>query len=162
MNGVPIRAGGPADVEPCLDLWTAACAARDGQAFPGVAARARPKFDSGIAFFVAGERERVDGFVLATRPGTGMATDPEDAAVVGLLAVDPALHGEGRGRALLRAVVDRLSELGHEQAVLHALLDNIGAIQLYESEGWVAQGSVYEHSLLKRPLRTFARPLPLS
>lgn len=89
-----------------------------------------------------------------------MATDPEDAAVVGLLAVDPSLHGEGRGRALLRAITDGLSGLGHEQAVLHALLDNTGAIQLYESEGWIAQGSVYEHSLLKRPLRTFARSLP--
>jgi len=159
MNRVPMRTGGPDDVERCIEIWTAACAARDGQAFPGVADRARPKFDSSIAFFVTGGRERVDGFVLATRPGSGMAADPEDAAVVGLLAVDPSLHGEGRGRALLRAVTDRLSELGHEQAVLHALLDNTGAIQLYESEGWLAQGSAYEHSLLKRPLRTFARSL---
>jgi len=154
-----MRAGGPDDVERCIEIWTAACAARDGQAFPGVADRARPKFDNSIAFIVTGGREHVNGFVLATRPGSGMTTDPKNAVVVGLLAVDPALHGEGRGRALLRALTDSLSELGHEQAVLHALLDNTGAIQLYESEGWVAQGPAYEHSLLKRPLKTFARSL---
>jgi len=154
-----MRSGGPDDVERCIEIRTAACAARDGQALPGVADRARPKFHSNIAFIVTGDREQLDGFVLATRPGSGMTTDPKNAAVVSLLAVDPALHGEGRGRALLRAVTDSLSGLGHEQAVLHALLDNPGAVQLYESEGWLAQGSAYEHSLLKRPLRTFARSL---
>ena len=162
MNDVPIRAGGPDDIERCLQIWTTACAARDGRAFPGVADRARPKFDERIVFLVAGDQGRVDGFVLATRPGTGMVTDPVDAAVVGLLAVDPASLGEGRGRALLRAVTAELAGRGHEQAVLHALVDNQAAITLYESEGWVPRGAAYEHSLLKRPTRTFARPLPLA
>ncbi len=90
-----------------------------------------------------------------------MRTDPEDAAVVGLLAVAPGQQARGLGRVLLRAVTDCLFDLGYKQAVLHALVDNAPAVRLYESQGWVAVGEEYEHSLLKRPLRTFARALPV-
>ncbi|MFD3444413.1 GNAT family N-acetyltransferase [Microbacteriaceae bacterium 4G12] len=88
-----------------------------------------------------------------------MPTDPEEAAVVGLLAVAPGRKAHGIGRVLLRAATDRLSGLGYKRAVLHALVDNAQAVRLYESEGWVAVGAEYEHLLLKRPSRTFARAL---
>jgi hypothetical protein len=39
-----IRTPSPSDAEACVSLWVAACAARDGTAFPGVAERARAKF----------------------------------------------------------------------------------------------------------------------
>jgi len=91
-----------------------------------------------------------------------MPTDPEGAAVVGLLAVAPERQTHGLGRALLRAATDRLSHLGYVQAVLHALIDNAPAVRLYESEGWEALGAEYEHPLLKRPLRTFTRSLRLT
>jgi predicted N-acetyltransferase YhbS len=55
-----------------------------------------------------------------------MQTDPEDAAVVGLLAVAPRQQTRGLGRVLLQAVTDRLSNLGYKQAVRNALLDNRG------------------------------------
>jgi hypothetical protein len=42
---------------------------------------------------------------------------------------------------------------------LHALLDNVAAVGLYESEGWVAAGDPFEHSLLKRPTQRFDRLL---
>ncbi|WIB65774.1 GNAT family N-acetyltransferase [Curtobacterium sp. MCBD17_040] len=137
----------------------AACADRDGQAHEGVAERARPKFDHSISWLLAVNGEQVNGFVLATGPGSGMRTDPEDAAVVGLLAVDPAQQAGGVGRALLRAATDQLAALHYSRAVLHALVDNTPAVHLYESEGWRALGEEYEHTLLHRPLRTFARDL---
>ena len=156
-----LRPATSADVGACVALWVAACADRDGQAFPGVAERARPKFGRSISGFVA---EQVDGtlggFVLATAPGSGLPSDPTDAAVLGLLAVAPAAQGRGLARALIRHVTDQLAELGHPRVVLHALLDNAAALRLYESEGWEAVGEPFEHSLLRRPMRTYGRDLP--
>lgn len=164
-----LRRAVPADVEACLAVWVAACAARDGQAFDGVAERARPKFGAGVVWLVADApvvdgpdgdgRRGVDGFVLATRPGSGLPGDPEDAPVVGLLATRPGAQARGLGRALLREATRQLGALGHHRVVLHALLDNVAAVGLYESEGWVAAGDPFEHSLLKRPTQRFDRLL---
>lgn len=154
-----IRPAAAADIDQCIAIWVDACATRDGRAFPGVAERARPKFDGNAAWFVAGPTDDVEGFVLATAPGSGEPSDPEDAAIVGLLAVAPGQQTRGLGRALLGAATDELSQRGYRRAVLHALLDNTPAVRLYESEGWVAVGEEYEHSLLKRPMRTFERLL---
>ncbi|WP_277960150.1 GNAT family N-acetyltransferase [Frigoribacterium faeni] len=164
-----LRCAVPADVEACLAVWVAACAARDGQAFDGVAERARPKFGAGVVWLVAdapvvdgpdvdGPRG-VDGFVLATRPCSGLPGDPEDAPVIGLLATRSGAQARGLGRALLREATRRLGALGHRRVVLHALLDNVAAVGLYESEGWVAAGDPFEHSLLKRPTQRFDRLL---
>lgn len=154
-----LRAGHPDDAEACLAVWVEACASRDGRAHDGVADRARPKFDGAVAWLVATDDREIDGFVLATGPGSGLPSDPPESAVLGLLAVSPGRQTHGLGRGLLRAATDRLSELGYEQAVLHALIDNVLAVRLYESEGWTAIGAEYEHSLLKRPMRTYARSL---
>jgi ribosomal protein S18 acetylase RimI-like enzyme len=154
-----LRAGVRSDTEVCVAIWVEACAARDGRAYDGVADRARAKFDKSITWLVAAHGEETEGFVLATFPGTGMPTDPPDAAVVGLLAVSPSQQTRGLGRALLDAATHHLAQLGYAQAVLHALVDNAPAVQLYESQGWVAMGVEYEHPLLKRPMRTFARSL---
>lgn len=154
-----LRCAVAADLEACLAIWVAACAARDGQAFAGVAERARPKFDAGVVWLVADGVDGVDGFVLATRPGSGLPADPPDAPVLGLLATRPGAQARGLGRALLREATARLGSLGHERAVLHALLDNVAAVGLYESEGWAAAGEPFEHSLLKRPSHRFERVL---
>lgn len=154
-----LRAGASSDIEQCVALWVDACAVRDGRSIGGIADRARPKFDRSIGWIVASSGEQIDGFVLATAPGSGMPTDPPDAAVVGLLAVQPSQQARGLGRTLLQAIGRHLSDAGYRQAVLHALLDNHPALGLYRSEGWTAVGDEYEHSLLKRPLRTFSRDL---
>nr|WP_249407837.1 GNAT family N-acetyltransferase [Frigoribacterium sp. CFBP 8759] len=88
-----------------------------------------------------------------------MPGDPEDAPVIGLLATGPGAQARGLGRALLREATRRLGALGHRRVVLHALLDNVTAVGLYESEGWVAAGDPFEHSLLKRPTQRFDRLL---
>ncbi|KQN41327.1 GNAT family N-acetyltransferase [Frigoribacterium sp. Leaf44] len=154
-----LRCAVPADLEACLTVWVAACAARDWQAFDGVAERARPKFGAGVVWLVADGVDGVDGFVLATRPGSGLPADPADAPVLGLLAAGPGAQARGLGRALLREATARLALLGYQRAVLHALLDNVAAVGLYESEGWVAAGDPFEHSLLKRPTQRFDRLL---
>ncbi|MBD8537792.1 GNAT family N-acetyltransferase [Frigoribacterium sp. CFBP 8751] len=154
-----LRCAVPADLEACLTVWVAACAARDGQAFDGVAERARPKFGAGVVWLVADGVDGADGFVLATRPGSGLPADPADAPVLGLLAAGPGAQARGLGRALLREATARLALLGYQRAVLHALLDNVAAVGLYESEGWVAAGDPFEHSLLKRPTQRFDRLL---
>nr|WP_249408788.1 GNAT family N-acetyltransferase [Frigoribacterium sp. CFBP 8751] len=154
-----MRCAVPADLEACLTVWVAACAARDGQAFDGVAERARPKFGAGVVWLVADGVDGADGFVLATRPGSGLPADPADAPVLGLLAAGPGAQARGLGRALLREATARLALLGYQRAVLHALLDNVAAVGLYESEGWVAAGDPFEHSLLKRPTQRFDRLL---
>lgn len=155
----PLRSGTRADIEACVDLWVGACAVRDGQAFDGVGERARKKFDRSVSWLIAGAAGQVDGFTLATAPGSGMPTDPSQAAVVGLLAVDPNRQARGLGRILLHGVSRQLRIAGYEQAVLHALLDNRAALALYEAEGWVAVGDSFSHSLLGRPVQTFARTL---
>ncbi|MCS5732318.1 GNAT family N-acetyltransferase [Herbiconiux daphne] len=155
-----VRSGMRHDVAACVSTWVSACAARDGHAFDGVAERARPKFDDAIVWLVAGDAEDVDGFVLVTAPGSGTTDDPIDAAVVGLLAVRPDRQARGLGRALLLAAQQQLVHLGHERAVLHTLDDNAAALRLYESEGWRPYGDPFEHTLLKRPARTYIRDLP--
>lgn len=154
-----MRPGAAADVEACVAVWVAACAARDGRAVDGVAERARPKFDAALVWLVVDGSDGIEGFVLATRPGSGLPGDPVDAPVLGLLATRPGAQTRGTGRSLLRAATRELAARGHERVVLHVLLDNVGAVRLYESEGWAAAGVPFEHSLLKRPTQRFERVL---
>lgn len=158
-SAITLRAGTPSDIEQCVALWVDACAVRDGRPIDGIADRARPKFERSIGWIIAFSGEQVEGFVLATAPGSGMPTDPPHAAVVGLLAVSPRRQAHGVGRTLLQAITRQLAEAGYGQAVLHALLDNQPALGLYQSEGWRPVGDAYEHSLLKRPMRTYSRVL---
>ncbi|KQO60021.1 GNAT family N-acetyltransferase [Curtobacterium sp. Leaf261] len=154
-----IRVSGRADLDACVALWVAACADRDGRAIDGVADRARPKFEDRVLWLTAWQGARLDGFLLATEPGSGMPTDPDGAVVVALLAVAPGHQTRGLGRALLRSATDSLAGLGYEHAVLHALEENVVATHLYRSEGWEALGPTRTHSLLGRPVRTFTRSL---
>ncbi|WP_119868658.1 GNAT family N-acetyltransferase [Frondihabitans sp. 762G35] len=159
-TAIRLRNAEMSDREACVALWVAACGVRDGRAVPGVGDRARLKFDRAVAWTVA-EREDgvIVGFALATPAGSGLLSDPPDAAVVGLLAVDPAAQGTGAGRLLLSRITADLAGLHFEQAVLHVLVDNRVAVGLYESAGWVPLGPTTEHSLLERPVQTYVRGL---
>lgn len=155
-----LRPGTVADIGACLALWVQACTVRDGQAVPGVAERARPKLDRPESWVVATSLEGVvTGFAVATAPGSGIATDPVDAAVVGLLAVSPSVQGGGLGGRLLAAMADDLASRGQVRAVLHVLVDNHRAVRLYESQGWVPWGEVFPHTLLGRPVQSYTLDL---
>lgn len=155
-----LREGRSVDTAACVELWVAACAFRDGHQYSGVAERARPKFENAAAWIVAERRPgAIVGFALATRPGSGVASDPPSAVVLGLLAVDPQEQGSGLGRELLSAITSAVAALGHMQAVLHVLAQNDSAVRLYEAAGWTSEGPTFEHSLLKRPFQTYVRDL---
>ncbi|UFS60819.1 GNAT family N-acetyltransferase [Subtercola endophyticus] len=162
MSAVPVpdspslRPADLGDRTECVALWVQACAERDGQAYPGVAERAAPKFDDRVAWIVAEHPAgEIVGFALATKPGSADQSDPPAAAVLGLLAVDPHVQMAGLGRKLLAKITGELADLGFEQAVLHVLSENTAAIRLYESAGWMPVGPPIEHSLLKRPSQTY-------
>ncbi|GAA4154480.1 hypothetical protein GCM10022286_02150 [Gryllotalpicola daejeonensis] len=159
MTEAPLRAGRNDEVRACVDLWTRACAARDGTAVAGVAERARAKFDRRVAWVVAGAPGELQGFALATAPGSGASIDPPEAAVLGLLAVDPRAQANGLGRRLLYEIDGVLSEAGYRQAVLHVLTENLAAVRLYESAGWRPVGPAFEHSLLRRPFQSYVLDL---
>ena len=159
--GTVLRTGTPTDTATCLALWIEACATRDGVAIAGVADRARPKFNNAETWIVADSTDDgILGFVLATTPGRGLPGDPPDAPVVGLIAVAPRAQGRGLGSDLMTAVADDLARAGHKRAVLHVLTDNHSAVRLYAGAGWRPLGTLFEHTLLKRPTQTYVLELP--
>lgn len=154
------RDGAANDMQGCLALWVAACAVRDGETIGGVAERARAKFEDPECWILIEQRAvGCLGFVLATRPGSGLPTDPPGAPVVALLAVRPAAQGNGLGAILLSAVAIELARRDHRRAVLHVLAENHTAVRLYERKGWRALGEPFQHSLLKRPTQTYVLDL---
>jgi ribosomal protein S18 acetylase RimI-like enzyme len=161
-DGFMLRDGAAADESGCVELWVAACAARDGVAVLGVAERARAKFTEPECWIVAEDEGAMLGFVLGLKPATGLATDPTDAPIVGLLAVVPHVQGRGLGRILLAALMSRLGQAGHKQAVLHVLTDHYAAVHLYEGTGWRPVGDPFPHSLLGRTTQTYLREIESS
>jgi GNAT superfamily N-acetyltransferase len=150
------RDGTANGVEACLALWVAACAARDGEAIRGVDERVRPKFEHPACWILADQPATGTlGFVLATKPGNGLPTDPADAPVVALLAVAPAAQGSGLGGVLLSAVAVELARRDHRHSVLHVLAENHTAVRLDERKGWRPLGEPFQHSLLRRPTHTY-------
>ena len=64
----------------------------------------------------------------------------EEVAVVHLLAVRQGYRNRGLSRELLRASLDRAQEMGMRTARLDATSNNLPAIALYKSEGFVVVG----------------------
>lgn len=63
----------------------------------------------------------------------------EPVGEVYVLGVDPAMQGTGLGRALLRAGLRHLYARGCRQSILYVDCASVGAVKLYESEGFVTQ-----------------------
>lgn len=55
--------------------------------------------------------------------------------------LDPSHWGRGLGRALLREVTQALADSDYRYAVLWVAPENVRARGLYESEGWIDDGS---------------------
>ena len=166
-SSVVVRAA-TADEDPaCVDVWTAAVAARDGvPEDSAVRVRAEAKFQvPRVACLVASASPApssggLDGFVLVTAPGTGRPTDPSDAAYLSLLAVRPDVQARGVGRALLVAAVEAAAAAGHAAVVLHALDDNLPALRLYEAAGFRPTGVTFPHALTGRRTATYVVGMP--
>jgi ribosomal protein S18 acetylase RimI-like enzyme/predicted nuclease with RNAse H fold len=65
------------------------------------------------------------------------------------LAVDPARQGEGIGGALLDAGIERARQQGRRKVTLRVLGGNDGALRLYESRGFVIEGTLRGAFLLE-------------
>jgi ribosomal protein S18 acetylase RimI-like enzyme len=66
----------------------------------------------------------------------------EGEAGMRMLAVDPIRHGQGIGRALTQACLDRAREAGRERLVLHTGGWMPAAIRLYEKLGFVRKPQI--------------------
>ncbi|WP_416395007.1 MULTISPECIES: GNAT family N-acetyltransferase [unclassified Curtobacterium] len=184
-----VRAAARDEAAACIELWTAAVAARDG--VPRSAAvrdRARSKFAAArVALVVASSpssaalagsvpagsapagsapaspapagsvsaASALAGFALVTEPGTGLPGDPDDAAYLSLLAVDPRAQGHGLGRSLLQRAVAEAGAAGYARTLLHALDDNAPALRLYRGAGFEPVGEPFPHALSGRPTRAW-------
>ena len=66
----------------------------------------------------------------------------EDEAGIRMLAVDPAFHGRGAGRALTLACIERARAAGRRRIVLHTGHWMAAARHLYESIGFVRDPAI--------------------
>jgi ribosomal protein S18 acetylase RimI-like enzyme len=87
--------------------------------------------DGGTEVLVVGEADGVA--VLRFRPS--LWSRAEECYLAELYVV-PARRGDGRGRALLRACVDRARERGCDFIDLATSEDDVAARHLYESQGF--------------------------
>lgn len=87
---------------------------------------------------IALERERVLGFAT-----TGPARDRDAPGLAELYAlyVDPGAWGMGVGGRLHERALERMRELGHEQAILWVLKGNQQAARFYSARGWTRDGA---------------------
>lgn len=69
----------------------------------------------------------------------GLAAFGDEAHVM-TIGTDPALQARGVGRTMLRALLAEAERRGARQVILEVRVDNVPAIALYESEGFVTVG----------------------
>lgn len=85
-------------------------------------------------FLVARAGKKVVGYIIAYVE--------DETGYIASIAVDPDMRGQGLGRLLMQTEMARLHENGAEKIGLHVRVDNIAAIHLYESLGFVIQDTV--------------------
>ena len=76
-------------------------------------------------------------------------------AYVRLLGAHPEYHGQGFGRDLLRAALERTVSLGYERLDLHTWAGNLKAVPLYKKTGfyWLPGTAVHMHNYLPTVFR---------
>jgi predicted GNAT family N-acyltransferase len=74
---------------------------------------------------------------------TGRLLSRDGVAVIGRMAADPAVRGQGHGAAVLAELHRQAVLRGHREVELHAQL---GARGFYERAGYTAVGEEYEEA----------------
>jgi ribosomal protein S18 acetylase RimI-like enzyme len=72
--------------------------------------------------------------------------DAEDEAELARIIVDPAVRGQGAGRALTGLLIDQARELGYDQIWLRVVPDNGAAIACYSAAGMLCADAAQERS----------------
>jgi GNAT superfamily N-acetyltransferase len=80
---------------------------------------------------------RIVGFV-----GVGPSRDEKGSAELYTLYVEPAHIGTGVGRALMQAGIERMCDLGFEEATLWVLDGNERAERFYSIAGWSREDAI--------------------
>ena len=133
----PLRIAGPADVEPVVRL---VAGFRD---FLGDTSPDKAGIEATASLLL---RDRFTEFLLIGEPEVGFAqlrfrlsawTGAEDAWLEDLFVEDSA-RGQGHGRTLLEASIERARSRGCDRIQLDVNEANQGALKLYESCGFKA------------------------
>ncbi len=85
------------------------------------------------------DTDGVVGFI-AVAPGRDPDIDPRRVGEVQACYLLPEHWGQGGGRLMMAAALDRLREAGFHEAVLWVLDTNAGARRFYEAGGWRPDG----------------------
>lgn len=72
---------------------------------------------------------------------------PPDGYYLGQLAVADSARGQGLGRMLLEDVLQRATEAGHRQCMLHVSIDNERAVELYKRSGFLITAEMRDFEL---------------
>jgi ribosomal protein S18 acetylase RimI-like enzyme len=88
----------------------------------------------------------------------GTATAVRDASGIRLLAVDPRFRGQGIGRDLTLACIDRARARGHREVVLHTTRAMRPAWRLYEGLGFTRSPDL---DFLQEELPVYGFRLPI-
>ncbi len=87
--------------------------------------------------------ELLGGVTYVSGPDDPYSEELEDGeAGIRMLAVDPARHGQGTGRALTLACVERARTVGRRRVVLHTSDSMPAAKHLYESIGFERDATI--------------------
>lgn len=94
--------------------------------------------DEKFHLLVAEQGGKIAGFVIAQTQETPAYSciRPRRFGYIFDIVVDPAVRGQGTGKALLSAVKAWSKTQGHTHLELSVLPENKGAIRLYEQEGY--------------------------
>ncbi|WP_199253825.1 ribosomal protein S18-alanine N-acetyltransferase [Mycolicibacterium mengxianglii] len=122
----------PADAQRCAEL--------EAMLFPGddpwPAAAFLHELDAGHNYYLAARADgRLVGYAGVARLGSEAPFEYE----VHTIGVDPAYQGHGIGRRLLDALLAR-ADADAAEVFLEVRTDNVAAISLYESAGFVTIG----------------------
>ncbi|KAE8232463.1 hypothetical protein CF326_g2504 [Tilletia indica] len=78
---------------------------------------------------------------------------------IAMLSIHPTWRGRGIARKLVQAAVDRMAKDGAEEVVLETEVDNVGALALYESLGFMREKRLHRFYLNAKD--SFRLVLPL-
>jgi ribosomal protein S18 acetylase RimI-like enzyme len=96
------------------------------------------------------------GYCYVAAPCRESDVGPDVAELVAMY-VEPEYWRKGAGEALMRAAMERLSELPYREVVLWTFKENARAIAFYERQGWRPDGSEKIHPRTGEPAVRYRR-----